>query len=133
MKSSRKPILAQTPYSQTQAPLKSADSSKVSVEECIEKYNTKVKMQNKKSKIKNSGTLVIVESPTKARTISRFLNNGFTVESSVGHIRDLPSSSLGIDVENNFEPKYIVPREKSYARAFRGPCAVSSVAHHCRA
>src|SRR3989338_9473090 len=113
MKSSRKPILAQTPYSQTQAPLKSADSSKVSVEECIEKYNTKVKMQNKKSKIKNSGTLVIVESPTKARTISRFLNNGFTVESSVGHIRDLPSSSLGIDVENNFEPKYIVPRKKS--------------------
>jgi len=70
-------------------------------------------MQNKKSKIKNSGTLVIVESPTKARTISRFLNNGFTVESSVGHIRDLPSSSLGIDVENNFEPKYIVPRKKS--------------------
>ena len=60
-----------------------------------------------------SKTLVIVESPTKARTISRFLNNGFVVESSVGHIRDLPSSSLGIDVENNFEPKYIVPRKKS--------------------
>ena len=56
-------------------------------------------------------SLVIVESPTKAKTISRFLGKDFVVESSFGHVRDLPSSTLGIDVENNFEPKYIVPKK----------------------
>ncbi len=53
--------------------------------------------------------LVIVESPTKAKTISRFLSEDFQVESSFGHVRDLPKSVLGIDVENNFQPKYLVP------------------------
>lgn len=53
--------------------------------------------------------LVIVESPTKAKTIGKFLGKGYTVESSYGHIRDLPKSTLGIDVEKNFEPKYIIP------------------------
>ena len=53
--------------------------------------------------------LVIVESPTKAKTISRFLGGDFIVKSSYGHIRDLPKSDLGIDLENNFEPKYIIP------------------------
>ena len=55
--------------------------------------------------------LVIVESPTKAKTIGRFLKGGYKVESSYGHIRDLPKSSLGIDVENKFEPKYVIPRK----------------------
>jgi DNA topoisomerase-1 len=50
-----------------------------------------------------------VESPTKAKTISRFLGKNFKVESSYGHIRDLPKSTLGVDVENNFEPTYIIP------------------------
>ncbi len=53
--------------------------------------------------------LVIVESPTKAKTISKFLGPDYKVESSYGHIRDLPKSTLGIDIEHNFEPKYIVP------------------------
>src|SRR3989344_1029259 len=53
--------------------------------------------------------LVIVESPTKAKTISKFLGSDYKVESSYGHIRDLPKSTLGIDLEHNFEPKYIVP------------------------
>jgi len=53
--------------------------------------------------------LVIVESPTKARTISRFLGSGFTVASSFGHVRDLPISQLGIDVEHDFAPHYIIP------------------------
>lgn len=53
--------------------------------------------------------LVIVESPTKAKTISRFLGRDFKVESSFGHIRDLPKNELGVDVENNFEPRYIIP------------------------
>lgn len=53
--------------------------------------------------------LVIVESPTKAKTISKFLGPDYKVESSYGHIRDLPKSTLGVDVEHNFEPKYIIP------------------------
>lgn len=53
--------------------------------------------------------LVIVESPTKAKTISKFLPKGYKVESSYGHVRDLPIKSLGVDVENNFEPKYVIP------------------------
>lgn len=56
--------------------------------------------------------LVIVESPTKAKTIKKFLPRGFKVESSYGHIRDLPKKKLGVDVEHNFEPEYTVP-EKS--------------------
>ncbi|TSC72925.1 MAG: DNA topoisomerase I [Parcubacteria group bacterium Gr01-1014_70] len=58
-------------------------------------------------------SLVIVESPTKARTISKFLGKDFVVESSFGHVRDLPSSTLGVDVEHNFEPKYVIPRKAS--------------------
>ena len=53
--------------------------------------------------------LVIVESPTKAKTISKFLGIGFVVESSFGHVRDLPKSKLGVDLENNFEPQYVIP------------------------
>ncbi len=53
--------------------------------------------------------LVIVESPTKSKTISRFLGGDFVVKSSFGHIRDLPKGNLGVDVENDFEPKYIIP------------------------
>ena len=53
--------------------------------------------------------LVIVESPTKANTIQEFLGSNYRVLSSYGHIRDLPKSELGIDVEKDFEPKYIIP------------------------
>jgi DNA topoisomerase-1 len=53
--------------------------------------------------------LIIVESPTKAKTITKFLDNNFTVESSYGHVRDLPKSEMGIDLEHNFAPTYIIP------------------------
>ena len=53
--------------------------------------------------------LVIVESPTKAKTITKFLGNGYLVRSSFGHVRDLPKSRLGVDTKNNFEPKYVIP------------------------
>lgn len=58
------------------------------------------------------GKLVIVESPAKAKTIGRFLGNGYTVRASIGHVRDLLRSSLSVDVENDFTPKYRVPNEK---------------------
>ncbi|MCC6705910.1 MAG: type I DNA topoisomerase [Thermomicrobiales bacterium] len=63
---------------------------------------------------RKSGTrLVIVESPAKAKTIGRYLGSGYTVKASMGHVRDLPKSTLGVAVENDFEPKYLIPREKS--------------------
>ena len=59
---------------------------------------------------KTAHKLIIVESPAKARTISKFLGRTYKVEASNGHVRDLPKSQLGVDVENNFEPKYITIR-----------------------
>lgn len=56
--------------------------------------------------------LVIVESPAKAKTIGKFLGKNYTVKASVGHVRDLPKSKLGIDIDNNFEPNYITIRGK---------------------
>ncbi|MEK7061399.1 MAG: type I DNA topoisomerase, partial [Patescibacteria group bacterium] len=59
--------------------------------------------------------LVIVESPTKAKTLSRFLGGGYVVMATMGHIKDLPKSTLGIDVKNNFKPDYVpvVKREST--------------------
>ncbi|MEK7562564.1 MAG: type I DNA topoisomerase, partial [Patescibacteria group bacterium] len=54
-------------------------------------------------------SLVIVESPTKSRTISKFLSKDYKVVASFGHVRDLPKRELGVDVEKNFEPKYVIP------------------------
>jgi DNA topoisomerase-1 len=61
---------------------------------------------------KRSGKLVIVESPAKARTVGRFLGKGYTVKASVGHVRDLLRSTLSVDVDHDFTPKYRVPNEK---------------------
>jgi len=57
-------------------------------------------------------SLVIVESPAKARTIGKFLGRSYQVKASMGHVRDLPKSQFGVDVENNFEPHYITIRGK---------------------
>ena len=57
--------------------------------------------------------LIVVESPTKARTIKKFLGRNYAVESSMGHVRDLPKSKLGVEVDNDFAPSYVVPRDKS--------------------
>lgn len=59
-----------------------------------------------------SNNLIIVESPTKSKTITKFLHGAYTVKASMGHLRDLPKSTLGVDVENGFEPKYINIRGK---------------------
>lgn len=56
--------------------------------------------------------LVIVESPAKAKTIERYLGKKYKVRASLGHLRDLPRSQMGIDTENNYEPKYITIRGK---------------------
>lgn len=56
---------------------------------------------------------MIVESPAKAKTIKKYLGRNFAVEASMGHVRDLPKSTLGVDVDHGFNPQYVVPRDKS--------------------
>lgn len=56
--------------------------------------------------------LIIVESPTKAKTLSRFLGKDFVIEASMGHIRDLPASKIGVDIANGFKPEYVVAEKK---------------------
>lgn len=63
--------------------------------------------------------LVIVESPAKAQTISKFLGKDYVVRASFGHIRDLPKSKLGVDPENNFEPTYVVSKEPRTQKAVK--------------
>ncbi len=70
------------------------------------------KSKRGKSATRRKGKLVIVESPAKARTISRYLGRGYTVKASIGHVRDLLRSQMSIDIENDFRPKYRVPNEK---------------------
>src|SRR5436309_3926362 len=59
------------------------------------------------------GVLVIVESPTKAKTIGKYLGRGYTVKATVGHVRDLPQRKLGVDVDNGFTPEYVPIKEKA--------------------
>jgi len=61
---------------------------------------------------KMANYLVIIESPAKSKTISRILGKNYKIEASFGHIRDLPKSQMGVDIDNNFEPKYITIRGK---------------------
>lgn len=60
-----------------------------------------------------SNSLIIVESPSKAKTLKRFLGDEYTIEASVGHVRDLPKSDLGVDVDNGFTPTYVPSKDKT--------------------
>ena len=78
----------------------------------------------KKNTTKRASTLIIVESPTKAKTIGKFVGSGFVVRSSFGHVRDLPKRMLGIDTANNFTPSYVVPlKAKTAVSALRRDAA----------
>src|SRR5262245_45658578 len=58
-------------------------------------------------------SLIIVESRTKARTITKYLGRGYTVMASVGHVKDLPTSKLGVDLEHDFKPHYVTIKGKA--------------------
>ncbi len=73
---------------------------------------TKSTKTSAKGNKKRKKTLVIVESPSKAKTIGKYLGSSYKVVASVGHVRDLPKSKLGINIENDFEPEYIAIRGK---------------------
>jgi len=71
--------------------------------------------------------MVIVESPAKARTVGRFLGRGYSVTSSVGHIRDLPANRMGVDIEHDFEPRYVIPaKKKDVVKALRATAKKAS-------
>ena len=72
-----------------------------------------VKTKKTKTEKKTKQTLVIVESPAKAKTIEKYLGPGFTVKASMGHLIDLPKSRMAIDVDNNFQPEYITVRGRA--------------------
>ncbi len=79
-------------------------------------YNKKAKLKRERTPLKGDNVmseyLVIVESPAKAKTIERYLGKKYKVKASMGHVRDLPKSQMGVDIEQNFEPKYITIRGK---------------------
>src|SRR5438477_2864908 len=73
-------------------------------------------------------SLVIVESPTKQKTIAKFLGSGYTIMATFGHIRDLPSRSIGVDETKNFEPQYVIlPKAKKVMPALKE--AVKNASH----
>lgn len=82
------------------------------IEKPARKKKPKRTRAKKKSPRKNIDKLVVVESPAKARSIGGFLGKGYTVMSSKGHVRDLLKSTLSVDVDNAFEPRYSVPKDK---------------------
>lgn len=85
----------------------------------ISKYVRKPKIDGKK--------LVIVESPAKAKTIEKILGKGYKVMASMGHLRDLPQNALGVDIDNNFTPRYMnVPNRKDVIEALRSEANKSS-------
>ncbi|MBI4788597.1 MAG: type I DNA topoisomerase [Chloroflexi bacterium] len=71
--------------------------------------------------------LVIVESPAKARTVGRFLGRGYRVRASIGHIRDLPERQMGVDIEHDFRPRYVItPKKKDVVKELRSDAAHAS-------
>ena len=74
-----------------------------------EKRKTATKKSPTKTRKKK---LVIVESPTKVDSVKKYLGSAYNIEATMGHLRDLPKSRLGIDIEGDFEPKYITIRGK---------------------
>lgn len=76
---------------------------------------------------KKEKNLVIVESPAKARTLAGLLGPGYEIQASVGHVRDLPKSRLGVDIDTGFQPSYVVPREKqAVVRALKQAAAAAA-------
>lgn len=96
---------------------KKTTAKKTAAKTTAKKTSKKTTTKKKTSKTdKASSKLVIVESPAKAKTIQKYLGKGYEVLASMGHIRDLPKSRLGIDVENGFQPEYIDIRGKGELR-----------------
>ncbi|MDF2685690.1 MAG: topoisomerase, partial [Clostridia bacterium] len=97
---------SKTATKKTKTVKKATTEKKISV-----KKSTTTKKSKAKSEVKTNKNLLIVESPAKAKTIKKYLGEKYEVLSCKGHIRDLPASRLGVDIENEFKPEYIVSRK----------------------
>jgi len=98
-------------------PPKAERSKPASQSKARKSGHRKSEIANLKSEI---GKLVIVESPAKARTVGRFLGTGYRVRASVGHIRDLPERQMGVDIEHDFHPHYVIaPKKKDVVKELR--------------
>src|SRR5688500_7033083 len=96
----------------TPATTKASKAKKPATRKAAGKAANGAKAASGRSRVNRIHDLVIVESPAKARTLAGMLGPGYEITASVGHVRDLPKSKLGVDVDNEFLPQYIVPREK---------------------
>ncbi len=77
-----------------------------------------------------NANLVIVESPSKAKTIGKYLGPGYTVKASMGHLRDLPKSTMGVDLENHFEPEYVpVPGKEALIQELKDAASVADTVY----
>ena len=82
---------------------------------------------NARAKLVGKPKMVVVESPAKARTVGRFLGKNYRVRASVGHVRDLPANRMGVDIEHDFEPRYVIPaKRKDVVRQLRADVKNSS-------
>src|SRR5215216_5395145 len=97
------------------APEQNAGSTKASAPATPPRTPKVSRAKNNGARIRGDGrpALVIVESPTKAKTIGKYLGSGYDVKATVGHLRDLPTRELGVDVDNEFEPKYVTIKGKT--------------------
>lgn len=102
---------AKTP-AKAKAPTKAKSAAKTPAKSVKEDKEVKEPKTAKTSKAKKGKSLVIVESPAKSKTINKILGDSFQIEASYGHIRDFPPKVLGFDVDNNFEPSFIVIPDK---------------------
>jgi DNA topoisomerase-1 len=112
--------MATRPKRSTKTPSKAAPSAKPAKASAAEpapgggKGKGATKAARPRAQVGGKGAaLVIVESPTKAKTIGKYLGAGYDVKATVGHVRDLPTRELGVDVENGFEPKYVTIKGKT--------------------
>ena len=114
-KTAAKKTAAQKPAAKKATTKKTTTKTKAAKAENGESAAKKpaAKRTTKKTEAKPGTKLVIVESPAKAKTIGKYLGRGYTVTASMGHIRDLPASTLGIDVEHGYTPKYITIKGKN--------------------
>ncbi len=91
--------------------------AKKAVSKTAKARKTKAPLEIEEPYEPGSTSLVIVESPAKAKTIGKYLGRGYRVKATIGHVRDLPEKKMGIDIENGFEPEYVtIPgKEKTLA------------------
>ncbi len=90
-----------------------SESTKAKRKTTTTKKKTTTSKATSSSSTGGRNTLVIVESPAKAKTIGKYLGRGYTVKASMGHVRDLPKSRMGVHTDDSFTPDYLVPRDKS--------------------